>query len=84
MVIKFIVILGFLLNFSNLALSETDWITIVNDYFDKKFPKHCMFMQICSSTSQLGVALLLSKKQQLDTGMPGPICFGLLFFKFLF
>lgn len=28
MVIKFIVILGFLLNFSNLALSETDWITI--------------------------------------------------------
>ena len=60
---------------------ETDWITIVNDYFDKKFPKHCMFMQICSSTSQLGVALLLSKKQQLDTGMPGPICFGLLFFQ---
>lgn len=31
MVIKFIVILGFLLNFSNLALSETDWITIKKD-----------------------------------------------------
>ena len=27
------------------------------------------------------VALLLSKKQQLDTGMPGPTCFGLLFFQ---
>ena len=31
MVIKFIVILSFLLNFSNLALSETDWITIKKD-----------------------------------------------------